>query len=313
MKTRIIIAILLITLTPVTALAKSSWDTFIDAERAKELLRQSETIAIDVRSSKDYLAGHIPGAINLPGTLWRTNKVNPGEGDSQYIFRNSDSTPDIARYEGFLSDAGVKNENTIIIYGNHAGKADGSLPALLLRWLGHEKVAFLDGIAVNEWKNAGFTLSKAPRKLPKSNFQAKPIPNFIWNLSDVNNSIKSKSVVFYDTRSIEEFTGENQKKNLRAGHIPGAVQLDYRKLLDKNLRVLPPKKAAKLHQALGLTKDKTLVLYCQTATRVSLPALALLDLGYSDLAIYDASWHEYGNRNDTKVVTAPKILSKVEK
>ncbi len=107
----------------------------------------------------------------------------------------------------------MKNDDTIIVYGNHAGKADGTIPALLLRWLGHEKVKFLDGIGLEEWTKAGFEVSTTSKILPKSNYKASPIQNFVWNLEDLKKSIGDKSVVFYDTRSEEEFTGEEPRSN----------------------------------------------------------------------------------------------------
>lgn len=313
MRQLLFLSILFLTALPAHA-AETKWSSFISATEVAELVKQDSTVLIDARSSEQYAQGHIPGAINLPGGKWRTSKAKPGEGDSQYIFRTEDGAPDIARYEEFLSKAGIKNSDTIVVYGNHAGKADGSIPALLLRWLGHEKVKFLDGVGIEEWTKAGFETSTEKRSLPKSNYKATPIKNFVWNLNDVRKSIGSEDVVFYDTRSIEEFTGEEPRSNKRAGHIPGAVRIDYKDLLGADKKVLEPSVSEKLHAEAGIEKDKTIVLYCQTATRVSLPALELLDLGYENIAIYDASWHEYGNRNDTDIVVPEDtIASRAEK
>ncbi len=87
------------------------------------------------------------------------------------------------------------------------------------------------------------------------------------------------------------------------------MRINYQDLLDSEKKALEPSVSEKLHTDVGIEKDKTVVLYCQTATRVSLPALELLDLGYKNIAIYDASWHEYGNRSDTDIVVPEKSIA----
>ena len=64
--------------------------------------------------------------------------------------------------------------------------------------------------------------------------------------------------------------------------------------------------AARLLKHRGVTPERTIVLYCQTATRVSLLALMLRDLGFDQVAIYDASWFEYGNLERTPITAGPK-------
>jgi thiosulfate/3-mercaptopyruvate sulfurtransferase len=114
-------------------------------------------------------------------------------------------------------------------------------------------------------------------------------------------NIGNEQVVFYDTRSSAEFTGQDLRGNKRGGHVPGAVLCNFEDLLDADKKTLPPQQVRNILKQKGITPDKQIVLYCQTATRVSLPLLALRDLGYTNVSIYDASWHEYGNRPDTPV------------
>lgn len=289
--------------TPVeqTAVAPQQWRSFITAEALHARLNELNLLLIDVRSPGEFEAGHLPGAINIPGEIWRTPSVKPGKGDSQYIFRTPDGQPDVAHYEQLLSEYGVRRDHDIVVYGSHAGKADGSVPAMILHWLGHPSVAFLDGIGPSEWQKAGYALVKDARKLPPSEYKAEPIENFVWNLSDVLEHLNDSNVVFYDTRSPGEYTGQELRGNARGGHIPGAVLCDFAEFLDADKRTLPVEVIQQKLLERGITPDKQVVLYCQTATRVSLPVLALRDLGYTNISIYDASWHEYGNRPDTPI------------
>lgn len=289
---------------PAQPRADAEWFYFTTPERVRELQQTHDNLLIvDVRSPEQYREGHIPGAINLPGADWRTPKAKPSRGESQYLFRNPDGSPDIARYEQLLSEAGIGNQHHVIIYGNHAGKSDGSIPAMILRWLGHEKVQFLDGLGLEQWQKAGYPVSTEIRVAEPAVFRADPVEGFVWNLKDVQENLRNPEVLFYDTRSVEEYTGVNLRDNRRGGRIPGAVLCDYADFLTEDKTVKSSEAVREILSERGITPDKTIVLYCQTSTRVSLPYLALTELGYDDVVVYDASWHEYGNRDDTLVET----------
>jgi len=282
--------------------------TFITPAQLSEM---EGAIIIDARSAEAYAGGHIPSAISMPGKLWRTGKAKPGQGDSQYLFRTDNDEVDVARYEAFLGSHGLTRDDTLIVYGNHAGKTDGSIPAMVLDVLGHEDVYFLDGIGVDQWVAAGNELEAEPTVLEQAQYQAKNVQQqVIWNLDDVLAHLDDENVVFLDTRSLSEYEGtETRRPNARKGHIPGAIRIDYFDMLhhaegetaDKTS--LDPAKASEMLLQAGVTPDKTVVLYCQTSTRVSLPYFLLKDLGYEQVVVYDASWHEYGNRSDTPIVS----------
>lgn len=287
------------------ASAVNGWRSFVSPDEV-EALRQADPnlVILDVRPEKDYLAGHLPGAINLPGDQWRTPAVKAGQGDSQYIFRDANGKPDVAKYEAILSNIGLSRDRPVVVYGDHAGKATGSVPAAILHWLGQREVYFLDGVGVQQWVGSGRSLETTVNVNPPSSYDADPIEHFVWNLDDVLSNIGSKNVIFYDTRSAKEFAGIDKRDNARGGHIPGAVLIDYADFLDKEQKTVLPREVVEQKLAeKQITKDKTIVLYCQTATRTSLPLLALKDLGYTNVVLYDASWHEYGNRNDTPIET----------
>src|SRR5690606_28651349 len=104
---------------------RDGFATFVSPAELKQLAERPGTVVVDVRSPEEYAAAHIPGAINLPGEDLRTPAAKPGEGDSQYIFRDPQGEPDVERYEAIFGEAGLSRDLTVIVYGNHAGKADG--------------------------------------------------------------------------------------------------------------------------------------------------------------------------------------------
>ncbi|MEM9791193.1 MAG: rhodanese-like domain-containing protein [Planctomycetota bacterium] len=283
--------------------------SFIQPEELKRLLAQDGTdgqapprvVLIDARDPLAYASGHLPGAINLEPDKWRTPKTKPGQGLSQYVYRQADGSPDVAYYERMLGEAGVRADDTVVVYGNHAGKKDGTVPAMLLDWLGQERVRFLDGVGVDRWRLAGGVLATETSALEPTTYRADPRPGFVWNEPDVLDNLTNPDVVMYDTRSLEEWTGENKRGNARGGHLPGAMRINYTDMLTDDKRVKSADAMRAMLEAQGVTRDKQVVLYCQTATRVSLPYLVMRDLGYPRVSIYDASWFEWGNRDDTPI------------
>ena len=292
--------------TQIESEAFSGWRTFLTADDVAAMLESGDDVVlVDARKPEEYVSSHLPGAINLPGAALRTSKAKPGQGESQYLFRTADGSLDVARYERLLGEVGIDEDDTVIVYGNHAGKTDGSIPAMILDILGHEEVYFLDGTGPSEWAATGRELVSGGETREPTEYEANPDADAIWDLDDVLAHVGDESVVFLDTRSPEEFAGDpatlEKRGNARGGHIPGAVLINYTDHLDGDKRTLAPAEIAKQFADAGVEKDETVVLYCQTATRVSLPYLALKDLGYENVKVYDASWHEYGNRDDTPI------------
>jgi thiosulfate/3-mercaptopyruvate sulfurtransferase len=210
----------------------------------------------------------------------------------------------VARYEAFLGKAGITREHKVVVYGGHAGKADGTVPVAILQWLGQPDVRFLDGLGLEEWKRLGLPTSTEARRLTSSVYKATPDEKHYWNLDNVLAHRSDKDVVFLDSRSSGEFEGKDLRGNKRGGHIEGAVFLNYEDLLDPvTHKVLPPDQVEAKLKSLNLPKDteKVLVIYCQTGTRCTLKEIALRDLGYKNVVSYDAGWQEYGNREDTPI------------
>jgi thiosulfate/3-mercaptopyruvate sulfurtransferase len=278
------------------------WSTLIRAETLHRRLDRDKLLIVDVRSEKEYATGHIPGAINLPGSQWRTPATKPESGKiGQQIFRREDGSFDVARYEKLLGNAGITPDHEIVVYGNYAGKADGSVPAAILLKLGHKQVAFLDGVGTEQWQKAGYKLSTESKQLPAAKYTAHPDAKRLWSFQDVVKNLDNKDVVIVDSRTPEEFAGKDLRGNQRGGHIPGAKLLNSEDFLDaKSHTTISTDEARKKIEAV-IPKGKTVVIYCQTGTRCSHKELILRDLGYENVVLYDASWQEWGNRTDTPI------------
>ena len=292
------LSVLLIALAAPVAQA-ADWSSILSAKDLAAMPADENRVIVDARSPAAYARGHLPGAINLPGVALRTPGGNePGAAD---FFTTRDGKPDFARYEKLLGDAGLKRENHVVVYGTRSGAPDGALTAMILQWLGQEKVQYLDGTGVEQWPAAGQKLSTDAAKREPQTYAAKPIDGFVWRLPDVQANLEKPGVVFYDVRTPEEYTGQQAGRNVFGGHVPGAINLDHQNFLRPDQTALPPEEVKAKLAAAGITPEKKVVLYCQTSTRVSLPVLMLRDLGYNDVVVYDGGWVEYGNTAGTKI------------
>ena len=289
-------------------------EAFLSVEEVAARLGAPGVVLIDARSPEDFERGHLPGAVNLPPGAIRTTAGHPH--GKNLLFRLGGAGPeeprlDAERYAAVLGAAGVSADDEVIAYGNHAGKADGSTVLMVLDLLGHRgPLRFLDGVGVDRWVAAGHALEAGPGPEPTpAVYEATPRAGAVWTAGDVLARLDDPGVVLWDTRSAEEFSGENPRGNARGGHVRGARHLDYASLLDAEKGLKPAGQVAAERAAAGVAPGdldgKTVVLYCQSATRVSLPYLLLRGQG-ADVAVYDGSMGEWLNDDRYPVEAAPK-------
>jgi thiosulfate/3-mercaptopyruvate sulfurtransferase len=110
--------------------------------------------------------------------------------------------------------------------------------------------------------------------------------------------------VIWDVRSRAEHVGEEMRANKRGGHIPGARNIEWLELQQPPVRsglLLPADEIQAKLDAIGVTKDKRVITHCQAGIRAAQAAFVLRLMGYPDARNYDASWAEWGNRDDTPI------------
>ncbi|MDP1718326.1 MAG: rhodanese-like domain-containing protein, partial [Burkholderiales bacterium] len=204
---------------------------------------------------------------------------------------------------------GVRLDKPVVIYDHETGER-AARAVWLLAVLGHPDVRILEG-GTRAWLASGRGLARLteapppadPAKAPPTSppFKATLNPDLLATRFDVHRAIDDAQTVIVDVRRESEHSG-TEKRARRAGTIPGAVHIFWREHLDDKGALRPAEEIRDLYVSRGVTPDKTIIPVCQGGYRSANTFLALKSLGYPRVRNYVASWGEWGNRDDSKIV-----------
>lgn len=255
------------------------------------------------RDNKDYSAGHIPNARFLAlSDLMIMREGKPNE------------LPPVERLTATFANLGINNDSRIVLYSDnynlYAARAYFTLDYLGLG----EQVALLDG-GLDKWKAEKRPLTTEAPELKAGNFTPRLNPNIMMvrdvvrDVSWATSNLDKPNYALIDARPNEEYTGAKPGDGVkRGGHIPGAANVYWmeKNLVSKENPVLRPAgELRKLYEAAGATKNKTVVSYCRTGVQASHTYFVAKYLGY-DVAMYDGSFLEWSNTENTPVSTGDK-------
>lgn len=238
----------------------------VNEQQFKELVGSGAKI-VDSRQPAAYANGHIPNAVNLP---WA--KLNVSERDG---IRNEFAED--AVFEDIISTAGLNTTDTLVIYDTN------SLPGrafIALEYAGFKNIHVLDG-GVGAYSGE---LATTPTEVSKSDFKLAEKNDMRVNKAYVESKLKSQDTVIVDGRNSDAFVD---------GHIPGAKSVVAANLLTKDKKVLPEDVITKLLASRGIDKNKEILSYCGSGVAASNNYIALRNLGYTNVRIYDESWDEW--------------------
>jgi thiosulfate/3-mercaptopyruvate sulfurtransferase len=272
-------------------------DALVSADWVQENLKNPKVRVFEVSVDVGvYERGHIPGAVHLN---WHTDLVDPVKRD-------------IAARDAFqqkLRDAGIDKDTTIVLYGdNNNWFAAWGAWVFDVYGLG-DQVKLLDG-GRKLWEAKGLPLDTAAADYPDSAIEIADRNNGLRaRLSDVLDAAEGRSdAKLIDIRSADEYSGkvfapEGVKElSVRAGHIPGAVNVPWGKIVKEDGTFKSPDEIKAIYADQGVDGSQPIITYCRIGERSSHTWFALKRiLGY-DARNYDGSWTEYGNSVGVPVV-----------
>jgi thiosulfate/3-mercaptopyruvate sulfurtransferase len=269
--------------------------TLIDADSLRRLLGQPQLAVIDCRFDltnpagglEAYVKGHIPGARYADLNRDLSSPVTAHTG------RHPLPAPDV--FAARLGELGVGDDTQVVAYDD----ANSSMAARLwwmLRWLGHEAVAVLDG-GFKAWVAAGGAVESgeaATRTARTARFTPRVDPRAVLSTADLERALQAGTHLLVDARAAERFAGSVEPIDPVAGHVPGAVNHPFTANLGADGRFLP---AAELErrwrERLAGKNAGQLIAMCGSGVTACHHLLSLEAAGIPGGRLYAGSWSEW--------------------
>ncbi len=263
----------------------------LEPEQLANLLPLDNILIIDQSKAETFAEGHIPGAVHLDfKRLQRPGTPVPG------------LLPEVADLEAVFSELGLTPDTHVICSDDEGGGWAGRL-IWVLDCIGHTKYSYING-GIVAWRQAGLPQETGTVTPQASDYKITAInPDATFTKAQVLDNLGKPDFAIWDARSAAEYTGE-KVISARGGHIPGAVNYEWTRGMDKDrgLRINDLDAFRTLLSDLGIDETKRIATHCQTHHRSGYTYLVGKILGF-DIRGYAGSWSEWGNDENTPVVT----------
>ena len=196
--------------------------------------------------------------------------------------------PGADAWESLLSDAGVGSDDDIVAYDDtHGVFAARFLVTAELYGHSPDRLHLLDG-DFSAWNRERGSTTESPSPTESSYTVRDPENSPLVDYDTIRAALDDPEAVVVDTREAWEF---------EEGHLPGSVNRDWRDRVDDDTRGLKPAdELAAILDGVGVAPDTRVLLYCNTARRISHTYVVLRSLGYEDVGFYEGSLTEWVER-----------------
>jgi thiosulfate/3-mercaptopyruvate sulfurtransferase len=251
------------------------------------------------RGRRDYTQAHLPGALYAHLNEDLAGPIVPGVTGRHPL-------PTIEFAGQRFSKWGIDDRVQVVVYDDSGGGMAARL-WWMLRWLGHEAVAVLDG-DWRKWLNEGRAISGRAESRPARSFVPHPRPGLLVTTKEVEASLRGAHpstplrsaqdellvIKLIDSRTVERYRGESETIDPIAGHIPGAISAPYPDNLnpDDTFRSQAELRARFTLLLEGTPPERT-AFYCGSGVTAAQNILALKHAGMGDAKLYAGSWSEW--------------------
>lgn len=243
---------------------------------------------------KKFEQGHIPGAQfadmdkDLASTMTATSGRHPLPEPSELVNK--------------LQLWGVSNSSQIICYDDMSG-AFAARMWWLLKWLGHDDVAVLDG-GIDKWTSNNLALETDVNKRSKGTFSGKENNNMWVDVSFVQQQLAENKINLLDARSGERFTAQDTKTDPVAGHVPGAMSFPFSENLTKQGVFLSADELrTRFAETFSASENKEIINMCGSGVTACHNLLAMSIAGLPMTRLFVGSWSEWIKDKSRPVAT----------
>lgn len=268
--------------------------TLISASQLAAHIDDPKWVVVDCRhdlmnlaAGRDgYAAGHLPNAVFADiETVLSGDKRGPDG-----VFRGRHPLPEKEALAEALRAFGIGDDTQVVAYDAHGGMFAARL-WWLLRWLGHEAVAVLDG-GMAAWQALGQPLSTEVPVKPHGSLSIRApfVPTV--TVREVMDNLASGQRIVIDARAVDRFRGENETIDPVGGHIPGAKNRFFKDNLQADGRFKDPED---LRAEFGALVDdpQRAIMQCGSGVTACHNLLALEVAGMTGASLYPGSWSEW--------------------
>ena len=251
-------------------------DVFITTDELSSILGQPNVVIVDGRFKEQYEANHIPGAVNL-----NYEAVEKLRDPSFYKEMKAIGLPiRTEKAEALFSSFGIGNDSKVVLYDNPPDRSAGFLLAAL-KILGANDVRILKG-GIKEWRKKKLPTNTDPPQIKPAAFKVNSKTALVATAAYIVKNMKD--IQLLDARTGQEYAG--------LGSIPGTINIEWKNFADAKVSIKPIEEIQKVLNEAGITKDKEIVVYCNSGSRAGLPFVALMTAGYK-VRLYWGSMDEW--------------------
>lgn len=269
-----------------------TYTTVISAEDLSTHINDDNWVVVDCRFTLTspeagrqlYEESHIPGAcyLHLDDDLAAPVSKKTG--------RHPLPDPDVLAKK--LGELGIDNDTQVVAYDDTFGAMAGRL-WWLLRWLGHDKVALLDG-GLPAWIRKKMPMTPDTATFLQKEFIPNVRAELVIDLSAMEAVVENGECIIIDARAEERFTGEVEPFDKVAGHIPGAINLPFEDNLDFDATFMSKDEMVELYNNLLGNKDSSqVVMMCGSGVTACHNLVAMEIAGLAGARLYPGSWSEW--------------------
>ena len=246
-------------------------------------------VEVDYIPATSYMLGHIPGAVLFD---WQRDIIDSTKRDviSKEVLGE------------LLQRIGVNNDTTLIVYGDFKNWF-ATFAFWIFKYYGFKDVRLMNG-SRKKWFEEDRPLSLDIPSYTRGNFKASdPDKSIRAFMNYVKEEIGSQDKILVDVRTNDEYNGKtlapteySTEYGQMGGHIPGAVNVPWNKMVYEDGTLKSAVELKKLYESLNVTPDKEVITYCGIGERAAYTWFVLKYLlGYPNVKSYDGSWLEWGN------------------
>ena len=268
--------------------------TIVSTDWLRQHLGDPRLVILDARFSLDdeqwgertYLEGHIPGAVYADTATHLAGEIIPGVTGRRPF-------PEPESFAEQLGAWGIDDATQVVTYDADGGRMSAARVWLMLRWMGHDRVAVLDG-GWQAWLAAGGEISQTVPESAPTTYPMRLRPELLADVDEVDEHRQRPRTCVFDSRGAEGYHGGGVYHDPVRGHIAGAGLADRANTTRADLTFRSPEELRAYYlDLLDGVDPSEVIYYCGSGITAAQNVLAMSIAGLEGSRMYVGSWSEW--------------------